>query len=355
MTETVYPFNKDNTDDLPKVLLIGDSCINDVDPERLGTSYGLNVTKMKASKIEHCLKAASGFKADAVVIQTGINDLKLKSAEQASTDMTKVIKQLKRKDNLGRIIVGQVLPTARSELQAKRVIFNALVTANFVDDEDIVFLKHENLNKDKHLVDEIHPTTNGSSIVAANIGRCTERLLWEYPKRNHRQSYPARHWRDNRVTGRRNNNYMYYRGHRNHAENWQQSHTEEKQQLRRQHRPNWRSSYPRNPFRFGETDHREPMRNTRNWNRSPLDNREDWTQNRRNQREWDEDRYFTNDERPTRGIHGHDERSTRRNHAHDYHRHQNTFGEWHRYRPASHGNDCHDYSQENDQWRNYGY
>jgi hypothetical protein len=119
---------------------------------------------------------------DAILIHTGVNDIRRHSAEKASTDYVSAIKAIAGKKN-HKIIVSSILPAAQPGQQVKRELYNALVKSQLYDMEEVSFLDHDSINPAMHLRDEVHPNERGTSVLAGNIGRNVNRALWTTAKR----------------------------------------------------------------------------------------------------------------------------------------------------------------------------
>nr|KAG5713693.1 hypothetical protein BaRGS_024741 [Batillaria attramentaria] len=92
----------------PRVLTLHDSILRALDPERLGDSYGLQMEKQKASKVEDCASKSGGQTPEAIVIHTGINNLKTETAEKASEKFVSVVQDLASKHPDAKIVVSKL-------------------------------------------------------------------------------------------------------------------------------------------------------------------------------------------------------------------------------------------------------
>ena len=107
-------------DSLPRLLILHDSIMNGVDHARLGRGYGLQVTKKKAATITYCLQTAEKTAPhDAILIHTGVNDLKTTGAQDASQRLVTCVKTILTKNKKAQVIVSKATPTTRPDLTAK--------------------------------------------------------------------------------------------------------------------------------------------------------------------------------------------------------------------------------------------
>jgi hypothetical protein len=188
------------TDDFPSVAVLHDSQLNGVNANKLGSSFGLNVIKIKTPTCEaipsSTEKLGTGTSRhgpiEAVVVHCGINDIKVKDARQASNVFVQNIKELKRSVPNAKIVVSRIPPVKFHQdpsLQANRDLFNAFVFADLKDEASVTFLSHENLFPSS-MKDAIHPNQKGTEFLAQKIGRHLEYLLWER-QRSQKKSFMA--------------------------------------------------------------------------------------------------------------------------------------------------------------------
>ncbi|KAK7501938.1 hypothetical protein BaRGS_00006690 [Batillaria attramentaria] len=181
----------------PRVLILHDSILRALDPERLGDSYGLQVEKQKASTVEDCASKSGGQTPEAIVIHTGINNLKTETAEKASEKFVSVVQELASKHPDAKIVVSKLVPTHRQDLQAKRELYNAMVFSALHQKERVSFINHDTLGSKPakaYYDDDIHPSKRGAGIMAGSIGRHLSQLLWEKPAA-HVKNKSRRHYR----------------------------------------------------------------------------------------------------------------------------------------------------------------
>ena len=182
-------------DSLPRLLILHDSIMNGVDPARLGRGYGLHVTKKKAATITDCLQTAEkAAPHDAILLHTGLNDLKTTGAQDANQRLVTCVKTILTANQKAQVIVSNATPTTRPDLTAKRELFNALCFAALHDSDRVTFVAHNaQIGNDR-----LHLTPRGASIVAGNTGRHVAGLFWQKQRsRGHRR---PRHQQANRPT-----------------------------------------------------------------------------------------------------------------------------------------------------------
>ncbi|KAL8571122.1 hypothetical protein ACOMHN_010583 [Nucella lapillus] len=177
-------FQKDSSNpQLPTVVIIHDSVLNGVDPDRLGRSYGLNVKRKKAFVSEQCTWKTSSAPPDVVLVHVGINDIRRTDAETDSSNLASAI--IKLREQLSpdsKLVISKATGTSKKELTHEVNLFNALLFTKLHDTENTFFVGHDSLRPLQHLQDEVHPNKRGASLLAVNIGRYLEDLLWEKPK-----------------------------------------------------------------------------------------------------------------------------------------------------------------------------
>ena len=180
-----------NNDDLPVTFFIHDSTMSNVDPDRLGLSYGSHIHSKRAYTTEYIEFAVDSLTAntskppDAIVIHCGINDIKKKSPHSASTNMIKCITNIKHKHPNSKMIISNIAPTHDSKLEIKRHAFNAILSTELYGKKGIIVISHENIFKNNKYIrgDRIHPTKRGASVLAGNVGRAIRDLFWVTPRR----------------------------------------------------------------------------------------------------------------------------------------------------------------------------
>eukprot|EP00745_Piridium_sociabile_P001792 TRINITY_DN11087_c0_g1_i1.p1 TRINITY_DN11087_c0_g1~~TRINITY_DN11087_c0_g1_i1.p1 ORF type:complete len:744 (+),score=146.97 TRINITY_DN11087_c0_g1_i1:98-2329(+) len=171
---------------LPYVLILHDSVLNDVDARRLGNSYGLSVKKKIMHKLEDEENMLEKTKAtpDAILLHCGINNLKNETAKSASLKMTQIVQNIRKDMGETDIVVSQAIPSGDDELEAKRKLYNALVFSELYTDGKVSFLDYNMRPHNKIMYrDAIHPSVRGSSFLASNIGRHLEGRLWQRQKK----------------------------------------------------------------------------------------------------------------------------------------------------------------------------
>ena len=102
-----------------------------------------------------------------------------------------------------KIVLSKTAPVRDRDLQIKIDLFNALLHSELHGRNNISFLNHQNLKSkfQSTFKDNVHPNRLGSSILAKNIGRHINRVLWETPK------HKTRHHQSKRL---RNNPFTIY-------------------------------------------------------------------------------------------------------------------------------------------------
>ena len=183
----------DNDDDKPKLLCIHDSMLKRVDPQRLGNSYGLSVARAPAyyvDKVESATKeqVQKLGEPEAILIHSGINNLKSEDPKQAAMNLVKAVKSIRSNTSKAKIIVSCVTTCNYTDLDHKKAIFNSVVTSELFNEDRIQVLQHRNFKPHHIREDKIHPDQRGSAILASNIGRVVHSLFYTVVnrKRNHR-------------------------------------------------------------------------------------------------------------------------------------------------------------------------
>ena len=177
-------------------MILSDSILKGVDAERLGDSFDFSCvieTCYTIDKIENSFKdqiKESSQVPEVTVLHCGINDLKNTSPQNASSKLIKVTKSIKKSYPKMKVVVSSVAPVTKKDLEVKRVAFNALNKAELLNEPNVSFISHENLDalSWKYMQrDGIHPTRDGSSVLAVNIGRHIRNALWNYVQNRHNQ------------------------------------------------------------------------------------------------------------------------------------------------------------------------
>jgi hypothetical protein len=176
---------------LPVVSVLHDSVLRDVSARGLGQRYGLNVIKMKTPTVDSikssmdAVQAACEKPPEAVVFHCGINDLRRADPQAVSNAFVNAVKEARKVAPHAQLVISRVPPVKSGRdtaLQAKRDLFNAYVFARLMDEKNVTFLAHENLFASS-MRDSIHPNAKGASVLATNIGRYLESVLWKRPRR----------------------------------------------------------------------------------------------------------------------------------------------------------------------------
>ena len=181
--------------DLPRVLIVHDSTLNKVNPSRLAMSYGLNVATRKAYTIKSIRNAAEEASRqlhpapDCIVLHTGINDLKGEDPVACGKSMASAVNSVQEIFPHAHIVCSKAIPARQHHLEAKRVVFNAHVFSDIPEGniKNVSFVAYENVKPFKHLMDDLHPSGQGASLVAGNLGRHLHNLFWERPRRRQRR------------------------------------------------------------------------------------------------------------------------------------------------------------------------
>lgn len=170
-----------------QVLVLSDSVLNGINDQRLGTSYDFNCTIKNcytSSEIESSFKDELGKngKPQITVLHVGINDLKKSSPQEASKAFVKAARCIKNICPESKLIISSVVPVSNDDLEVKRDAFNAINKAELIHEKGISFMTHENLDALSYRFmnkDGIHPTRDGASILARNLGRGICNVLWK--------------------------------------------------------------------------------------------------------------------------------------------------------------------------------
>ena len=150
-------------DSLPRLLILHDSIMNGVDPVRLGRGYGLQVTKKNAATITDCLQTAEkATPHDAILVHTGVNDLKTTGAQDVRQRLVTCFKTILATNKNAQVIVSKATPTTRPDLTAKRELYNALCFTALHESDRVTSVAHDNAQIGH---DGLHPTPRGASIV----------------------------------------------------------------------------------------------------------------------------------------------------------------------------------------------
>lgn len=177
-------------DEHPIVYILHDSILNDVDPERVGVKYGLNVTKRKTNTVETAYKTISNTHKtpDGILLHFGLNDIKTENAQTVAVKMKKCVSKIKAKFPKTKVVISKVLQTKDDTLNSKKEVFNAICFDELRDVKDVSFIDHEFIAL-KHR-DGIHPNQRGAATLAHNIGQHLETLFWtkQKDKTNSRKS-----------------------------------------------------------------------------------------------------------------------------------------------------------------------
>jgi hypothetical protein len=179
----------------PKVSFINDSVCSLVNAKRVGRSFGFAGFQKRAFTVDRVVPAMNELverfgSMDAVVIHTGINDLKRKEPAQVAKDLQKSVAALKAKYPKTKVLVSLLAPCRLRLLEKKRAVLNAMLVSEYYSDKTVALICHDNMS---HVsFDGIHPTPRGSNIVGNNIGNVVESVLWERPK-----SKSEEWWRSN--------------------------------------------------------------------------------------------------------------------------------------------------------------
>lgn len=179
------------------VVILHDSVLHGVMEKRLGESYGFDAVKCEAyniSNLEPAFKSVqSKVPPKAVVVHCGINNLKNQDPRSASKEFIQAIKNISSSCPTTKIVVSKLPVVSDTKLQQKKELFNAVVFAELVEQQQVSFVNNDNLPSHA-LRDIVHPNKRGSSILAGNIGRHVHRILWEKPRRPARRLNRANHF-----------------------------------------------------------------------------------------------------------------------------------------------------------------
>ena len=221
--EKEKPQNDPTNIDYPTVLFLTDSIMKGVESKRLGKAYDFQNHMTRCYTSEEIIPTLQKetdklkVKVDAVVIHVGINDLKKKSPNEASSDFVRNIKQVKEKLPNTRLMISKVAPVRDEEKNANRELFNALTKSSLRGAPDILFVDHENVNPYdcQHLAnDGIHPNDAGTRVLAANMGRHIRDMMWK--KKKGRRNNTSQHERGQEKISPRRSNADYWEPDRQH-------------------------------------------------------------------------------------------------------------------------------------------
>ena len=170
-----------------QVLILSDSVLNGVNEHRLGSSYDFNcsikncyTTHEIEKSFEEVIKAKGN--PQITVLHIGINDLKKSSPQEASKSFVKAAKSIKSICPNTKVVISAVAPVSKDDLAVKSEAFNAINKAELIHEKGFSFMSHENLDALSYRFmnqDGIHPTRDGSSILARNLGRHICSVLWQ--------------------------------------------------------------------------------------------------------------------------------------------------------------------------------
>ena len=177
-------------------LILSDSVLNGVNAERLGVSFGFSCDIKSCytiDKIECTFKdqVKDGKVPEVTVLHCGINDLKNTSPQNASANFIKATKSIKKMNPKMKIVVSAVAPVTRKDLEVKRLAFNAINKAELLNESNVSIISHDNLDAQSWKFmqrDGIHPTRDGSSLLAVNLGRHLRNAFWTHVKSRRRSS-----------------------------------------------------------------------------------------------------------------------------------------------------------------------
>jgi hypothetical protein len=193
------PQKENKNNGLPKVFILHDSQLKHVNSKRLGMSYAFYSMKTKAPTISDLDKAYKEASCkctgtpDAIVIHCGINDLKDHSGlspKEASDNFSKSVENITKNHPSARVIISRIPPSKNKDLEAKRELFNAHVFSSLQSKNNITFVSYDRLH-DRLMRDDVHPNPGGTSLMAAQLGRHVEQLLWKTPRKTVRRSPPS--------------------------------------------------------------------------------------------------------------------------------------------------------------------
>ena len=169
-----------------QVLILADSTFNGIQDDRLGHSYSFDCRKKKCYTTDKLIdtleeEVKDDYKPDIIVIHCGINDIKNKSPQESSSNFMNATKSIREKIPKTKIVVSAIAPVKNKELNTKREAFNALNKSELLKFKDISYISHENLDPLSWKFmskDGIHPTKQGHSLLARNLGRHVHHMIW---------------------------------------------------------------------------------------------------------------------------------------------------------------------------------
>lgn len=222
---------REESDDLglPSVLIIHDSVLRDLDPERLGRRVGAKITKKQANTLSECVTVIQEMKCptpEAIVISSGVNDLKSKRGEEACNQLKTFVNEANKKYPSTHVVINKLAPTKFDDIEARREVYNALNFDTFREKRNTSFVCNDNAVQIKP--DGIHPTKRGMGVLARNMGQHLEKVLWQkiQTKNNDREkriinehNYHDDERKDHYRTERRNDERDWYNQRRNYKNN----------------------------------------------------------------------------------------------------------------------------------------
>ena len=164
----------------PKVCLIGDSLVGQLNVPLLGKGTNTFVQRLKAPKILDIDKHTTEAKdAKVIIIHCGINNLRDKEQTESCVNaMVDQIKSLKLAAPKAKQIVSKVLPVGSRDLSVESSVFNAHLEKKLLEEHnDVTFISHSNLSdqgqiiKDNYREDQLHLSSRGVLVFGGNLHR----------------------------------------------------------------------------------------------------------------------------------------------------------------------------------------
>eukprot|EP00745_Piridium_sociabile_P014174 TRINITY_DN20892_c1_g1_i1.p2 TRINITY_DN20892_c1_g1~~TRINITY_DN20892_c1_g1_i1.p2 ORF type:complete len:198 (-),score=27.63 TRINITY_DN20892_c1_g1_i1:2039-2632(-) len=173
--------------------------MNRVQGKRLGRSYNVKASKQRSHTLNETKQSLQDIcstpgksQPEAVIIHSGINDLKTRDPPEMCKSFVPFLKEIARKNPNVKFIVSKITAVKEKKTEVKRQLFNAILSSELYDVANISFVDNSNI-KAYHLRDNFHLTPKGTSLLAGNVGRHARDLLWETPRKPSRSGRHYHH------------------------------------------------------------------------------------------------------------------------------------------------------------------
>nr|XP_006825771.1 PREDICTED: SWI5-dependent HO expression protein 3-like [Saccoglossus kowalevskii] len=158
------------------VVLIGNSLIRDIIPERLHPNR--KVTKHRATYVSDASKVIDKTKSNNtsyVIIHEGSNDVVNNDVDDVVKDMKSLITKAKQAHPKASLIISSILPRGNDHSINERIhTINSQIESHCDNEDKVEFFYHHKLSNARNLYcrDGIHLNEGGASVLAANyIGK----------------------------------------------------------------------------------------------------------------------------------------------------------------------------------------